>query len=84
MINDASTDATLEVMEQFKEQHSNIKIVNVKNNEAFWGNKKYALTLGIKTASHEHLIFTDADCKPQSKHWIKEVALSFLLTKPLF
>jgi glycosyltransferase involved in cell wall biosynthesis len=77
LINDASTDATLEVMEQFKENHTNIKIVNVKNNEAFWGNKKYALTLGIKTASNEHLIFTDADCKAQSKHWIKEIASKF-------
>ena len=83
LINDASSDATLEVMEQFKEQHLNIKIVNVKNNEAFWGNKKYALTLGIKTASHEHLIFTDADCKPQSKHWIKEVATQFSTDKTI-
>jgi hypothetical protein len=25
-------------------------LVKVRNNEAFWGNKKYALTLGIKAA----------------------------------
>jgi len=77
LINDASSDDTLEVMKSFKEQHANIKIVNVKNNEAFWGNKKYALTLGIKVATNEHLLFTDADCKPVSKLWIQTIAQKF-------
>ena len=54
LINDASSDDTLEIMQSFKEKHANIKIVNVKNNEAFWGNKKYALTLGIKAAKNEN------------------------------
>ena len=77
LINDASSDETLEVMKTFKEQHSNIKIVNVKNNEAFWGNKKYALTLGIKAATNEHLLFTDADCKPVSTFWIQSMVQKF-------
>ena len=77
LINDASTDSTLDIMNAFKEKHSNIKIVNVENNEAFWGNKKYALTLGIKAAKNEHLLFTDADCKPSSKFWIQEMGLHF-------
>ncbi|HNQ27849.1 MAG TPA: glycosyltransferase [Aquaticitalea sp.] len=77
LINDGSTDDTLSVMEDFKQQHQNIKIVNVKSIEAFWGNKKYALTLGIKAATHEQLLFTDADCKPVSNQWIKEMAGHF-------
>ncbi|MBA6153301.1 glycosyltransferase [Gelidibacter maritimus] len=77
LINDSSTDTTLKVMERFKAKHSNIKIVNVKNIEAFWGNKKYALTLGIKAATHNHLLFTDADCKPVSNQWIKEMSNCF-------
>ncbi len=77
LINDASSDDTLEVMEAFSEKHSNIKIVDVKNTEAFWGNKKYALTLGIKASKYNHLLFTDADCKPLSKYWIKEMSSHF-------
>lgn len=83
LINDASYDDTLEVMESFEEQHSNIKIVNVENNEAFWGSKKYALTLGIKKASHQRLIFTDADCKPASNNWLQEMASNFSNKKQL-
>jgi glycosyltransferase involved in cell wall biosynthesis len=77
LINDASTDKTLKVMESFASKHDNIKIVNVKNIEAFWGNKKYALTLGIKVAKHDYLLFTDADCKPVSEHWISEMSSHF-------
>lgn len=70
LINDASTDDTLEVMEHFAENHPSIKLVNVKSNENFWGNKKYALTLGIKKASYTNLLFIDADCTPNSNNWI--------------
>lgn len=73
LINDASYDDTLEVIEAFAEKDSRVKIVNVKNTEAFWANKKYALTLGIKAAKNEQLLLTDADCKPVSKHWISEM-----------
>ncbi|GAA4886187.1 glycosyltransferase [Flaviramulus aquimarinus] len=77
LINDASHDNTLEVMHHFEKQHKNIKIVNVKGIEAFWGNKKYALTLGIKATKNAFLLFTDADCKPVSKYWIKEMSSHF-------
>ncbi|WP_298763568.1 glycosyltransferase [uncultured Polaribacter sp.] len=83
LINDASSDETLEVMETFKAENANIKIINVKNTEAFWGNKKYALTLGIKAAKHEHLLFTDADCKPVSKNWIANMTKNFSDTKTI-
>lgn len=83
LINDASSDNTLEVMEYFSNRHGRIKIVDVENNEAFWGSKKYAMTLGIKKAAHELLIFTDADCKPASKLWLKEIASKFTKQKQL-
>lgn len=83
LINDASSDTTLEVMEAFAEKHKNIKIVDVKSNEAFWGNKKYALTLGIKAATNEHLLFTDADCKPVSRNWISAMCSAFNTEKTI-
>lgn len=77
LINDASSDDSLEVMESFQEADSRIKIVNVQNNEAFWGKKKYALTLGIKKAGNKHLLFTDADCTPQTPFWIGHMVSEF-------
>jgi glycosyltransferase involved in cell wall biosynthesis len=77
LINDASVDDTLEVMENFRDNDPRVKIVNVENNEAFWGKKKYALTLGIKKASNSHLLFTDADCVPASENWIEHMVQNF-------
>jgi len=83
LVNDGSWDDTLEVMEAFQNNHDNIKVVDVKPIEQFWGNKKYALTLGIKAASHDFLLFTDADCKPSSQNWISEMSANFSNSKSI-
>lgn len=83
LINDASIDGTLEIMEEFAATDSRIQIVDVKNNEAFWGNKKYALTLGIKRAKHDQMLFTDADCYPASDEWLSTMVSNFSDQKKL-
>jgi len=83
LIDDASSDETLEVFEAFEKQYSNVKLVKVENNEAFWGNKKFALTLGIKAAKNEYLLFTDADCYPKTTEWIKEMSAQFTKEKTI-
>ncbi|MCF6213552.1 MAG: glycosyltransferase [Flavobacteriaceae bacterium] len=83
LINDASTDDTRDVIKNFASKNTCIKIVDVKENEQFWGNKKYALTLGIKAATHEHLLFTDADCRPNSTNWITSMVQNFSSKKQI-
>lgn len=83
IVNSASTDHSSEILESFKEKNKEIKILEVENNEAFWGNKKYALTLGIKAAKHDHLLFTDAKSKPLSEFWISEMSKKFTSTKTI-
>ncbi|MGB3590464.1 MAG: glycosyltransferase [Nonlabens sp.] len=69
VINDCSSDGTLDIIDGFTAIDPRVKMVNVIPNENFWGNKKYALTLGIKKAQHSHLLFIDADCEPGSSSW---------------
>lgn len=83
LIDDASSDNTLELFEAYEKQYPNIRLVKVENNEAFWGNKKYALTLGIKAAKKEYLLFTDADCYPSSKDWITAMSSQFTMQKTI-
>ncbi len=83
LIDDASSDNTLEIFEAFEKQYHNIKLVKVENNEAFWGNKKFALTLGIKAAKFEYMLFTDADCRPSSTRWIQEMSARFSIKKTI-
>ncbi|GGD15812.1 glycosyltransferase [Flavobacterium orientale] len=83
LIDDSSSDNTLDIFEEFEKNNSNIKLVKVKNNEAFWGNKKFALTLGIKAAKHEYLVFTDADCYPETENWLQEMSSHFTMKKTI-
>jgi glycosyltransferase involved in cell wall biosynthesis len=83
LIDDASNDETLDLFEEYEKQYSFVKLVKVKNNEAFWGNKKFALTLGIKAAKNEYLLFTDADCRITSENWILEMTSHFSFKKTI-
>ncbi|RYD75736.1 MAG: glycosyltransferase, partial [Sphingobacteriales bacterium] len=83
LIDDASSDETLDIFEAFEKEHANIRLVKVENNEAFWGNKKFALTLGIKAAKKEYLLFTDADCYPATADWIAQMSSQFTLSKTI-
>jgi len=83
IIDDASSDDTLEIFEEFEKKYANVKLVKVENNEAFWGNKKYALTLGIKASKKDYLLFTDADCYPNSKDWITQMSSPFTMNKTI-
>lgn len=75
LVNNASYDNSLEIIEKFKNENTskNIHIVNVENNEAFWGSKKYALTLGIKKATHEKLLFLTPSAEVIADNWIKTI-----------
>lgn len=74
LVNDHSTDNTLDVMQSFKGKNTTIKIVNLIDSIS---NKKNAITKGIHASNYEHLLFTDADCKPISKNWIREISTHF-------
>jgi biofilm PGA synthesis N-glycosyltransferase PgaC len=70
VVNDCSTDDSSTVLDQFERDHANLKVVNVTEHKRFKTGKKFALTMGIKAAKNEHLLLTDADCKPASYQWI--------------
>ncbi len=83
LIDDASSDETLDIFEEFERIYPHLRLVKVQNNEAFWANKKFALTLGIKAAKKEYLLFTDSDCYPTSKDWITAMSSQFTMSKTI-
>ncbi|MRX45997.1 glycosyltransferase [Pedobacter puniceum] len=70
VVNDCSSDQSDEVLRLFQAQYPNLKVVVKEEHPRFKTGKKFAATLGIKAASHEILVFTDADCKPSSDYWL--------------
>ncbi len=74
VVNDGSWDETADYIEQLMKTESRLRLVDVKVEEKYQKGKKLALTLGIKAATHEWLLFTDADCRPLTENWIKEMS----------
>ena len=77
VVNDCSLDETEDILKQLCLKYARLKVVNVAENDRFKTGKKFALTMGIKAAKNEHLLFTDADCKPASPNWITRIAVNF-------
>ncbi|SDF05494.1 Glycosyltransferase, catalytic subunit of cellulose synthase and poly-beta-1,6-N-acetylglucosamine synthase [Mucilaginibacter pineti] len=77
VINDCSYDSSDTVLEDLQRQYPLLKVVTITEHQRFKTGKKFALTLGIKAAKNEYLLFTDADCKPASENWIGRMAANF-------
>ena len=70
VVNDRSWDGTEELLEKLEKQYPNLKVVKILDNDKFIAGKKFAVTMGIKAAKNEWLVFTDADCVPESDNWL--------------
>ncbi|MBQ5571374.1 MAG: glycosyltransferase [Bacteroidales bacterium] len=69
---DNSTDGTSDYIAELAKTFPNVKLVENKES-----GKKSALSNGIRAASYEHLVFTDADCRPATEHWIAGIMSQF-------
>jgi glycosyltransferase involved in cell wall biosynthesis len=70
IVEDRSNDGTYDYLLQATQQDDRLKMVRVVNKPEYINGKKFGITLGIRAARYDWLLFTDADCRPVSKHWI--------------
>ncbi len=77
VINDASEDGTEDVCKALKEKYPYLHTTFVPKGTKNISTKKLAITLGVKAAKYDLLLFTDADCYPQSNLWIDKMVRNF-------
>ena len=77
LVNDQSDDETSIILEEFAIQYDNLVLVTIDSHITHRPGKKFALTLGIKTAKYDHILLTDADCLPSSKNWVQLICNNF-------
>lgn len=73
VVNDCSTDDSKWLLQDLEKQHPHLRVIEIKEHIQLKHSKKFALTLGIKGAQYDKLIMTDADCLPNSPHWLSEI-----------
>ena len=77
VVDDGSEDKTREVIESYMVQDKRLRITFVPKEARVRSTKKLALTLAAKAAQYDSLLLTDADCTPESTHWISEMMRGF-------
>lgn len=77
VVDDCSTDDTALELAELKARYPDLYYTSIPVDKKFHHGKKLAITLGIKAAVHEHLVFIDADCRPASNDWLTEIGSSY-------
>jgi glycosyltransferase involved in cell wall biosynthesis len=73
VVDDNSFDDTKYLLEGLKKEFKQLHIVELTQEAKMIPGKKFPLSIGIKTAKHEIVLLTDADCVPASEHWINSM-----------
>jgi len=77
VVNDCSTDNSEEILMDLKVEYPKLYYTTIQADRKFIHGKKLAVTVGIKAAKYDHLLFSDADCYPVSDRWIKLMSSHF-------
>jgi cellulose synthase/poly-beta-1,6-N-acetylglucosamine synthase-like glycosyltransferase len=77
VVNDASDDDSIELLNSFSRKYKHLRIFDLERNLNFFSGKKFPLSLGIKSAKNEIVLLTDADCKPSSPDWLRNMVANY-------
>lgn len=77
VVDDASEDDTGELLEDLGREYPHLKPVSIRQNLNFFKGKKFPLALGIKSARHDIILLSDADCRPAGTGWVREMVSLF-------
>lgn len=71
VVNDASDDDTEKLLYEMEQEYSHLWHITIApDDERNLPGKKFALHHGVAYATYHRLLFTDADCRPASRHWL--------------
>ncbi len=77
LMNDCSWDGTKDFLKEFALDYPKLKVHHLEEENLYKHDKKFPLTLAIKAAENEILVFTDADCYPKTKNWLTHMVNQF-------
>jgi glycosyltransferase involved in cell wall biosynthesis len=83
VVNFQSTDDSVHILKALQREYNHLKVIEIQRNKHLTNGKKLPITAAVKGAKYDHLLFTDADCKPTSKRWIRGMAGCFSSKKKI-
>jgi glycosyltransferase involved in cell wall biosynthesis len=77
VVNNCSTDDSEMLLYGLKQDYTNLQVTAIEQGQKFMHDKKLAITVGIKAARYETIIFTEPDCIPSSDRWLSAMQQAF-------
>lgn len=77
VVNHASDDETSEYLKNLVMEEKRLQNIHIERDLNFFSGKKFPLSLGIKSAKHDVLLLTDADCEPVGRDWIRSMVHNY-------
>ncbi|MEO8414456.1 MAG: glycosyltransferase [Ginsengibacter sp.] len=78
VVNDNSFDESKYILADYQKTYKQLQLVELTQEARFIPGKKFPLSIGIKKATHEIVLLTDADCVPASDAWIEKMQEGFI------
>jgi hypothetical protein len=64
-------------------KYKNLRHTTIEADRKFLHGKKLAITIGMKSAKNNRLVFIDADCYPASTEWLSEINKTYVPNKQI-
>lgn len=77
VIYDSAADDCDDVLKLLEDKYPNLYHTFIPESARYISHKKLGITMGIKASRHDWLVFTESNCRPQSKEWLKQMARNF-------
>lgn len=76
VVDESSTDNTADVLKLQKNEHPNLYTTFLPRPNRLVNRPRLALTLGVKAAKNDWVVFTDISTPPPSPQWLAELSAS--------
>ncbi|MBN1198433.1 MAG: glycosyltransferase [Bacteroidales bacterium] len=77
VVDHASDDDTPLLLADLADRYKHLKVITIQRDLNFFSGKKFPLSIGIKSASYELILLTDADCRPAGNQWVRLMQEAF-------
>lgn len=77
VVNDGTTNDTTILLDNLKKKYSHLRTTYLPEDAKYMSRKKMCMTVGIKAAFYDYLVFTDSDCVADTRDWLTEIMRNF-------
>lgn len=71
LVDECSEDETQDILSELQQKYPHLKTTRIFPDTKFRRTKKIAINIGVLAAQYDILLFSEIDCIPDSKNWIR-------------